>query len=793
MALIRQILDGVRFLGWDAILKSVIFARYRDRWSPQRRLPPAEASPIGHLSGVHDTERGVELTFGHAVLHVEFLSDDLVHLTWSPGKHSPTYAIAQRNWPTVRLTRTRGEGKIIISASRLSLRLEDSGAVAFYDPDGNLLRQDDPPKLTGEGWTQQSPLRPGELIFGLGERSVGLNLRPGRYRLWNADPSGGYLPGHDPLYMSIPVVAGLHTEGAYMVFYNNPHDGWLELGDRAEIEFSAGELDTYFIAGPLNSALPRFLDLTGRPPMPPRWALGLHQSRWGYKSQEEIQAVLDGYRFHDLPLSAVHLDIDYMHGYRVFTVDHDRFPDMPGLADKLHAAGVRLVAILDPGVKQIDDYDVYGSGVEGGHICLLPNGQVMRGLVWPGWVGFPDFTRPATRAWWSSLYRRLLDLGIDGFWHDMNEPTCFSAWGETTFPGRARHDLDGIGGDHNDAHNLYALQMNRAGFEGLRAHQPDRRPFLLTRSGWAGVQRYAWHWTGDTVSSWEDLQITVPSLLGLSLSGVFFSGSDIGGFNGHPNADLYLRWFALACLVPFCRVHSAVSAPPREPWRYGQEVVYDVRQLLAFRQSLMPYLYTLSADAAEQGQPLIRPVLWFDPSDSQLWSVEDSFALGPHLLAAPVLHPDQSSRELRLPRGGWYDFWDEGRRLEGGAQVTLPAGGSLPPVLVHEGCILPTQEGSTLILTLYLPNSGEAHGSLYEDLGDGYGPHRWNHFVASGEETSWQLSWTSAGDFPFDYQGVLIRVPSSRGKIASLSVDGITVPPGEIVPPFARADISLTV
>lgn len=791
MSFIRQIADGVRFLGWKTILRSVVFARYRDNWSPQRRSPQAEPSLIGKLNEMHDIERGAELTFDRAVLRVEFLADDLVHLTWSPGKRSPGYAIAQRMWPAVVPSRMRGDGHIIFSSSKLSLRLEDSGAVAFYDPDGNLLRQDDPPQLSGEGWTLQSALRPGERIFGLGERSVGLNLRPGRYRLWNADPSGGYLPGHDPLYMSIPVYSGLHPEGAYMVFYNNPHDGWLRLGDRAEIEFSAGELDTYFIAGPLDSALARFLELTGRPPMPPRWALRLHQSRWGYRSQEDIQAVLDGYRFHELPLGAIHLDIDYMHGYRVFTVDSDRFPDMPGLADRVHNAGVRLVAILDPGVKQTDDYQVYSSGVEGGHLCQLPNGQIMRGLVWPGWVGFPDFTHPATRAWWSSLYRRLLDLGIDGFWHDMNEPTCFAAWGETTFPSSVRHDLDGIGGDHADAHNLYALQMNRAGFEGLRSLQPDQRPFLLTRSGWAGVQRYAWHWTGDTVSSWEDLQMTVPSLLGLSLSGILFSGCDIGGFNGHPDPNLYLRWFALGCLVPFCRVHSAVSAPPREPWRYGPDMVQDVRQLLAFRESLMPYVYTLSADAAEQGQPLMRPVLWFDPADSRLWSIEDSFALGPHLLAAPILHPDCSSRELYLPSGGWYDFWDEDRRLVGGAQATLPASRSLPPLLVREGSILPTREGSTLILTLYLPESGEAHGSLYGDSGDGYGPHRRDHFLASGSGTSWQLSWTSTGDYPFDYQGVLLRVRSARGEIASLSIDGAKATPGEAVSRFEQAHISL--
>ncbi len=397
-------------------------------------------------------------------------------------------------------------------------------------------------------------------------------------------------------------------------------------------------------------------------------------------------------------------------------------------------------------------------------MCQLPNGQTMRGLVWPGWVAFPDFTRPATRAWWGDLYPPLLDAGIDGFWHDMNEPTCFAAWGPTTFPTQTRHDLEGIGGDHTTAHNLYGLQMDRAGFEALRSLQPDRRPFLLTRAGWAGVQRYAWHWTGDTVSSWEDLQMTLPSLLGLSLSGIIFSGSDIGGFNGQPDSELYLRWFALSSLVPFLRVHSAATAPPREPWRYGSEVVRQVRQLLEFRQSLTPYLYTLAAEAAQGGLPWMRPVFWFDPSDSRLWDIEDSFGLGSHLLAAPILGPGLTTRGLILPSGGWYDYWDDGRRLEGGACVTLPAASVTPPLLMREGSVLTTQEGNRLILTLCLPQTGEAHGTLYSDSGDGYGPSRWDRFDATGDGNTWRLSWSTEGDYPFDYQDIQIRVPSGRGQ-----------------------------
>ncbi len=265
---LSQLVDGVRFLGWDLVRKSIRFAGYRDRWSPKLHAPPTAPSPIGALVRTRDIERGVELTFQNAALEVAFLTDDMVRLTWSPGKRVPDYALARHTWPAVKLRRTQAEDGVVLSTSRMSLRLAQTGAAAYFNSLGRLLRMDDPPGLFGEGWIQQGPLRPDERIFGFGERAAGLNLRPGRYRLWNEDPSGGYLPRHDPLYMSIPVYSGLHQDGAYMVFYNNPHDGYVALGERSEVAFSAGELATYFIAGPLETALHRFLELTGRPPMP---------------------------------------------------------------------------------------------------------------------------------------------------------------------------------------------------------------------------------------------------------------------------------------------------------------------------------------------------------------------------------------------------------------------------------------------------------------------------------------------------------------------------------------------
>jgi alpha-glucosidase len=285
--------------------------------------------------------------------------------------------------------------------------------------------------------------------------------------------------------------------------------------------------------------------------------LGYHQSRWGYKNEADIRQVAQGFQTHDLPLSAIHLDIDYMDGYRVFTVDRDRFPDLAQLAQDLAAQGIKTVTILDPGVKVDPKYFLYQEGQQGNHFCKLPGGKDLEGLVWPGWSVYPDFTHPATRSWWGRQYPRLLDQGVAGIWHDMNEPTSFAAWGDMTIPLNTRHDLDGAQGDHRQAHNLYGLLMNRAGYEALRSLRPQRRPWLISRSGWAGLQRYAWNWTGDIESTWEALRMTIPTLLGQGLSGLAFSGP------GYRRVQRYTVSRAVPALVPDGGLPALLSHPFR--------------------------------------------------------------------------------------------------------------------------------------------------------------------------------------------------------------------------------------
>ena len=301
-----------------------------------------------------------------------------------------------------------------------------------------------------------------------------------------------------------------------------------------------------------------------------------------------MRAITDGFAKLGIPLSAVHLDIDYMRGFRVFTVDPDRFPDLGRLTADAAATGARLVTIVDAGVKIDPDYDVYREGRDQHRFCTDAHGHLAEGVVWPGRSAFPDFTDPGTRSWWAGKYRTLTDAGVAGIWHDMNEPTSIALLGDPTLPTSTRHHFDGRGGDHAEGHNLYGLLMNRAGYEGLRERRPERRPFIVSRSGWAGMQRWAWNWTGDVASTWESMRQQMATVVGLGLSGVPYSGSDIGGFSGVPDDELYLRWLQMSVFMPYCRTHSVRGVPPREPWCFGEPTRRIVAAWIRFRYRLLP-------------------------------------------------------------------------------------------------------------------------------------------------------------------------------------------------------------
>jgi alpha-glucosidase len=797
MTTIADLLRAVRFMGWRNVFRTLVYTLRRSRMERNIRGGP-EFRPIrrpGPLVEAQRAARGATFQFRDATLEVHFLASDFVRLTWQPGTFLPPYAPVEEGWPDVEVFMRREGHSISLRTEHMDLRVSEDGGLIYLNGQGQRVRMEYPPEWRGDGVLHRVRLRPEERVHGMGARAAPFNLRPGRYRMWNHDPGGSYHEGDDPLYLSLPVFFTLHEQACTLVFHENSHDGEVIAEDPMEVFFQGGGLRYYVACGTAPRVLRRFTQLTGRPSLPPRWALGYHQSRWGYLDDGHVREVLEGFEKRDLPLSGLHLDIDYMDGYRVFTVDEQRFPDLHRLARKASRQGVRLVTILDPGIKRDPSYAVYQNGLAHGAFCRLADGSLSEGLVWPGWSLFPDFTDPDVRAWWGQYYESLLEKDVAGFWHDMNEPSCFTAWGDTTMHLSTQHAMEGQGGDHRQAHNLYGLLMNRAGFEALRRARPDRRPWILSRSGWVGGSRYAWNWTGDTESSWNALRITLATVLNLGLSGVAYTGPDVGGFRGSPSSELFTRWFQMAAFMPFFRTHSARGTPRREPWSFGKPTLKVLRRFLQLRYRLLPYLYTLAKQTSEDGLPQVRPLFWLNEQDRRLWDVDDAFLLGDALLVAPVLEPDVRERQVDLPEGTWYDLWD-GVRLAGPGPVKRPAPLERMPVLVREGTILPMeQQEDTLCLDVYPTQGGRAHGEVFSDAGDGYGEGRldrfsWNH--QGGQAT---LLRESEGGYPLPYtnfeiqvHGVELRDPHVDGRPATLAGNRLTCGPFQKVQFQVRSD-----
>lgn len=722
-------------VGLGNAARSVMYSRVRraaDRrfgfkW---RKRGMVQAAP-GKLQETTIEPWGGVFQYEFARLEVRFAAADIVRVTWTPGKLPVAYSVTNDRWDSPSVAAAAKGKDWTLRTSEVSVVVGADGSIQ-YDAGEMTLRKDMAPVRHGDKWTQVSRMRGEERVYGLGERTAPFNLRPGLYRTWNTEPMGAFGPGDDPIYFCVPAYMGLHDDGSYVVFYDNSHEGRFEFEHDATVSFSRGALRYYFMPGPPQQALQRYASLTGLPAMPPRWALGYHQSRWSYESEAEVRELVAGFQQRDLPLQAVHLDIHYMDEYRVFTVDKTRFPDLTDLCRDLDKQGVKVVTIIDPGVKIDEQWDLYQEGLQREAYIRYPDGELVTAPVWPGWCAFPDFSNPAVRMWWGQQYKKIIDWGVAGVWHDMNEPAAFASRGDPTLPLSGKQYFEGQGGDHSEGHNLYALQEAMAGYAGLAKHRPQRRPWILTRSGWAGIQRYAWNWSGDTESTWWTLGQSVRIALSMGLSGMPFTGPDIGGFSGKPSPEMYARWFQLGSFLPFFRTHSASFTDRREPWLFGDEVLGVVRDSLQTRVRLMPYLYTLAWQTSTTGLPLVRPMFFEDPVSRDWWDVDDQFMLGDCLLVAPILEEGQSSRDVRFPAGLWYDF-RSGNAIQGPTTISVDAPLDVVPVFVRGGSVLPLAPDGQLALHAYPDAQGGATGVLYSDDGDGYGEHCVSRFAVDDQ------------------------------------------------------------
>lgn len=635
----------------------------------------------------------------------------------------------------------------------LSLPAE-SGPVPFLTPDGT-------------GW--QLTLSEQAAVYGLGEMPRGINKRGWHYITNNTDESRH---SEDKLsfYGAHNFLLVRDGSTCFGLFVDFPGKVYYDIGytrhDLFSFHTETPDYDLYLLSGGNENAICReFRTLIGRSYIPPRWAFGLAQSRWGYKTEEDVREVARQYKEHDLPLDMICMDIEYMQDYADFTVNKERFPDLAKLSADLKAQGIRLVPIIDAGVRVDPNDSTCTEGLEKGYFCKKADGTPFVAAVWPGKAYFADFLRPEVREWFGHKYKALTDCGIEGFWNDMNEPSLFysperlraflndmaalrekdnieqeefflrvvgGAMGLMNSPADYAsfyHEVDGQKVRHDQIHNLYGGSMTRAAGEAFADLRPGQRTLLYSRSSFIGSHRYGGIWLGDNNSSWAQLLANIQMMPSVQMCGFLYSGADLCGFSSDTTPDLALRWLEFGLLTPLMRNHSAVGTRMQEYYRFP-EVLPAVRNMIRLRYALLPYLYSEFMKAALKNTSYFRPLAFDYPDDPDAREVEDQLLLGEGLMAAPVYIQNAHGRHVYLPepmkllRLRAVDDYDE---------EILPAGHhyircALDEVLLflRPGHIVPVAQpanntseldDASLTLWSFLPDGESAEYRMYRDDG----------------------------------------------------------------------------
>lgn len=628
-----------------------------------------------------------------AAAHVELLDRDLVRIQISrsgtfSGELSGAIATSGLRLPGATITEN-GEAILAVTPLMTVVLNKNPFRVVILRPDGSTVSAD---TSTGAFWDDTSELiftqkiaDPDEAYFGLGERGGPINRRGRSFVMHNVD-SAGYTEFTDPLYISIPFFYGILKGQTYGIFVDNPADPFFDMDSTSQglITFGAhsGELNYYVFSGPEPARVASsYAKLTGFNKLPPKWSLGYHQSRYGYKSQDEFLALARDLRSQKIPCDVLWLDIDYMDRMRLFTYNMSAFPNPAGMHAALEKQGFKRVSIIEPLVRTDDPYWIFGD--RSNFFLTNPDGTSLVSSIWYGDVSFYDFTDKAARAFYKQALGSFLSSGTNGLWVDLNEPAqSFMPQATYGFDGRPRVDLS--------ARNLYALrELDLLNETWVQTH-PNERFWGLSRSGYSGIQRYSANWSGDTLSTFDSLRVSLEMTISMGFSGQNFFGHDIGGFLGSPNAELFTRWFQFGSYIPLFRNHATNTTDPREPWVYGNPYTSIVRAAANRRYQLLPYLYSSFYQATVAGTPVVGPLPFHFPADTNTYSQDQSFMLGPSLLIAPVVEEGATTREVYLPIGAdWYDY-NTDEFYAGGTTATANAPLHSVPVFVRAGAIIPS-------------------------------------------------------------------------------------------------------
>ena len=623
------------------------------------------------------------------------------------------------------------------------------------------------PFLQGDAACWRYALAPGDVVYGLGETTRGINKRGWHYASHcSDDPS--HTEDKQSLYgaHNFFVVSGEKTFGVFLDYGGRvEYDIGYTDTDLLTVAPAEPDYDLYILTGSSAADIcAQLRALVGRSYIPPKWAFGFGQSRWGYKTEADVRAVAKGYRENDLPLDMIYMDIDYMDGFADFTVDAERFPDLAGLAAEMKQQGIRLVPIIDAGIKQKADDPACREGLEKGYFCKKADGEPFVGAVWPGKAYFSDFLRPEVRRWFGHKYKVLLDQGIEGFWNDMNEPAIFyseeglaqafekldqlkgknldlydyfsmkdavlglsnSAADYASF----YHEVNGQPVRHDRIHNLYGYNMTRAAGEAFDELRPGKRTLMFSRASCIGAHRYGGIWLGDNCAWWSHLLQNIRQMPGVQMCGFLFTGADLGGFGCDTTPDLVLRWTEFGIFTPLMRNHAALGTRDQELYRFDKQLP-ALRNMLELRYALLPYIYSEYMKAALHDGLYMRPLAFDYPADAAARQVEDQLLVGESIMVAPVYTQNATGRYVYLPEPMKLLRL---RSVEDYDEEILPAGHHYVPCALDEvllfirpGHIVPVGKpaqsvdaldaAAPLTLWSYLPE-GSGEYLLYTDDGE---------------------------------------------------------------------------
>ncbi|MCH8616118.1 DUF4968 domain-containing protein [Sphingomonas sp. SM33] len=709
---------------------------------------PAQAQARAECDTVTEFLRtGVEVRNCPMSLRVTAVTDSILRVRVAPDGKFPEDA----SWVVPQALRSSSKAAVKpmdggFETAALSVTVNPlTLQVTVKDRQGQVIVADteEPVIVAGTRFAIRKLMPASEHYYGLGDKTGPFDRRGASYINWNTD-AYGFDRGTDPIYKSIPFyIATGGPAGAYGLFLDNTWRSGFDFGHRVEgtlmVGADAGPIDYYIIAGPsVADVVRRYTDLTGKAPLPPRWAMGFQQSRYSYMSETEVREIAGRLRSDRIPADVIWLDIDFQDRNRPFTTNPQTFPDLKGLAKEVGQQGFKLVTITDLHIAHAPNqgYAPYDSGVASDQFLKNADGSTYVAPVWPGPSVFPDFTRKTSRDWWGSLYKTFVDDGIAGFWNDMNEPAIFET-PTKTMPLDTVHRIEGDGfasrtATHAEIHNVYGMENGRATYEGLLKLRPNVRPFVMTRASFAGGQRFAVTWTGDNNSTWDHLKLAVQQMLNLGLSGFAWSGADIPGFTGGASPELATRWYEIAAFTPVYRSHAAKNTPRGEPWVDGPEHLAIRKRFIEERYRLLPYFYALAEQSSRTGDPVMRPVFYDYPALAKApCDPAMAFTVGRDLLVAPSPKPESTHPyDVCMPGAAWFDYWSglpvNAAQKEGPSFEVVTETPRLDrlPVFVRAGAIVPRQplvqstaETPNGPLDLHVYPGQDCQGTIYWDDG----------------------------------------------------------------------------